>query len=190
MKRRHIRCLEEVLILLEGKSLLNPLLELKSSHFNYQKVFNEIENHLKEFYKNFTNLSRMPVSQIMTNLSHILGYGLGSTPESDDIFLGVIAAIYCLNSDRIKEFEFLSKFPFERFTTMKSSKMCREFLNHNFPAELSIFLELMKAPLNDNKSRDRFKQEVRKISKIGSSSGSYFLRGVLWKLKYFESNPE
>jgi hypothetical protein len=151
---------------------------------------NEIESHLREFHKNFTSLIRLSVSQIITNLSHILGYGLGSTPESDDIFLGVIAAIHCLNSDRNKEFELLSKMPFERFTTAKSARMCRLFLNHNFPAELSIFLELLKSPLNDNKSRDRFEQEVRKISKIGSSSGFYFLQGVLWELKKLELDPD
>lgn len=184
LKSRQIRCLEKVLSPLEEDLFLNPLIEPPSSIINKQKIFSKIENHLREFCENFSNLRDKTISEIMRILSHILGYGLGSTPESDDIFLGILATIYCLNSHVSKEFEFLSQFPFERFTTQKSAQLCRKFLNQNFPFELLPFLELLKARLKDDQTKFRFEQEIRKIRTIGTSSGEYFLLGVLWKLEF------
>ncbi|MHA2245936.1 MAG: oxamate carbamoyltransferase subunit AllH family protein [Candidatus Hodarchaeales archaeon] len=190
MKSQQIRCLEKVLSPLEEVFFLNPLLEPQSRSINQQKIFSKIENFLREFCENFSNLREKSISEIMRILSHILGYGLGSTPESDDIFLGILATIYCFNSHVSKEFEILSQIPFERFTTKKSAKLCRRFLNQNFPFELLPFLELLKTKLKNNKTKSRFEQEIRKIRTIGASSGEYFLLGVLWKLQFNDKHSD
>ncbi|MFX1248576.1 MAG: DUF2877 domain-containing protein [Promethearchaeota archaeon] len=182
--RCHIHCLKRGLNQFEDNTAFKSQLKSKISFQNKQNILSEIEDHLREFRMNLTHLKDKPVSYIMGNLSHILGYGLGSTPQSDDIFLGILAAIYCLNNHVQSEFEFLSKLPFERFTTSESAQLCRNFLHQNFPSEIIPFLELLKDPLNDNYAKFRFEEEIHKINSIGTSSGYYFLLGVLWELEY------
>lgn len=169
---------------LEGENPHNSLLKLQYPISNEKRIFIRIENPLKEFHKNLTNLIDEPISKIIKNLSSILGYGCGSTPESDDIFLGILATIYCLNPQIGKEFEFLSQIPFEKLTTNQSARLCRRFLKQNFPSDLITFLKLLKTPLYDDQVKIRFEHEIRKIRRIGTSSGYYFLMGVLWELKY------
>lgn len=169
---------------LEEENPHDPLLELPFFIINEQKVLNIIGNPLKEFHKNFSNLADNTVSKIKKNLSCILGYGLGSTPESDDVFLGILATIYCMNPQISKEFEFLAQIPFEKLTTLRSARLCRRFLRENFPSELLPFLRLLRTQLIDDQTKFRFEQEIRKIRRIGTSSGYYFLLGVLWELKY------
>lgn len=188
MKNQHIQCLESVLNPIKEVFCFNSLKEPHSSLSNPQKVFTKIESSLMEFRKSLTNLRGNSINEIMRNLSLILGVGLGSTPESDDIFLGILAAIYCFQMDIRQKFEFLSHFPFERFTTLKSAQLCRRFLKKNFPSEIVPFLNLLKDPLQNDQSKFLFEQEIRKIKTIGTSSGYYFLLGVLWELKRNEKH--
>lgn len=186
MKNQHIKCLENVFNSIEEDISSKSLKEPHSSPYIIKNVFTKIENSLIEFRADFSNLKEKSVCEIMSNLSTILGYGLGSTPESDDIFLGILAAIYCFRPDLHEEFEFLSNFTFERYTTSKSAKLFRKFLKKNFPLEIIPFLNLLRVPLKDNQTKFRFEQEICKIRAIGTSSGINFLFGVLWEIQYYE----
>ncbi len=183
---KYIQCLEKLLIPTEGRFSLKELKDPHSTFSIRRNIFNEIEDSLIEFREIFTRLTVEPNSEIMRNLSQILGYGLGSTPESDDILLGILATIYCINSDISNEFDVLSQFPFERFTSRKSAQLFRKFLHHNFPRELQPFLKIFREQSPESTAISRFEQEARKIRTIGASSGHYFLLGVLWELEYYE----
>lgn len=186
MKDQHIECLEKVLNLKGKESSLNLLIKPQSILYDKQNMLQEIMDPLMKFQKDFTNLREKQLKQISRNLSQILGYGQGSTPASDDIFLGILAAKYCLNKEVGEEFEYLAKVPFESFTTSESAKIIRGFLIWNFPTEIIPFLELLKQELEHNQVKFQFEQESRKIKTLGTTSGYYFLLGVLWELKYNE----
>jgi hypothetical protein len=78
-------------------------------------------------------------------------------------------------------------FPFERFTTPKSSHLIRKILTKNFPSEITPLIELLKIQKNDNKTIHQFELEVRKIRTLGASSGYFFLLGVLWELENYQA---
>ncbi|MFX0123942.1 MAG: DUF2877 domain-containing protein [Candidatus Hodarchaeota archaeon] len=184
MKNQHILCLEKVLNPLTVDSSYISLIKSKTTIQCKLKIIQEIKDPLEEFQKDFKKLRGKKTEEILKNLSHILGYGLGSTPESDDLFLGILAVNYCLNGDVCNEFALLASFPFEKFTTSESAQLIRKFLTQNFPPELVPFLRLLKGQLKDDQGKIRFELEVRKIRSLGTSSGYYFLLGVLWGLKY------
>jgi hypothetical protein len=186
LKNQHIQCLEIVLDPLTRESAFNPLINPRINLQNKLNLIQEVSGPLKEFQKDFIRLKEKKIKNVLRNLSQILGYGLGSTPESDDLFLGVLTAKHCLNKDINDQFDHLTKFPFERYTTSKSAKLIRSFLTQNFPLELIPFIELLKIQLEDDQVKVQFELEIRKIRTIGSSSGYYFLLGVLWELKYNE----
>ncbi|MFX0050476.1 MAG: hypothetical protein ACFE8U_04200, partial [Candidatus Hermodarchaeota archaeon] len=99
----------------------------------------------------------------------------------------MVATIYSLESDVEKEFKILSKIPFERFTTSKSSQLCRDFFNRTFPLEIESYLKLIRINLSDSSKRAHFKREINKICNLGASSGKSFLIGSLWELCFRES---
>ncbi len=183
---KYIQCLEKLLIPTEENFSLKNLKDPQSAFPIRKKIFKEIEDFLIEFQKIFPYLTVKPISEIMKNLSNILGYGLGSTPESDDILLGILCTIYSINSDVQKEFEVLAQIPFERFTSQKSAQLFRRFLQRNFPRELQPLLKLLREQSPESTTISRFEQEARKIRTIGASSGHYFLLGVLWELQFYE----
>jgi hypothetical protein len=170
----HIQFLKELLFPLESSSLDIP----------ETIIIDRINPSLLKFRKNFKKLTKIPVFAILDSLSQILGYGEGSTPISDDIFLGMIATIYSLESDISKEFELLARIPFERFTTSKSSQLCRNFFYLKFPIEIECYLELIKTSLSDPLRKSLFKREIKKIYTFGASSGKSFLLGSLWELNF------
>lgn len=159
-------------------------------HAKSSLILYKIENSLIDFCVDFSRLIEKSLSETLNNLSHILGYGLGSTPESDDIFLGVLIALYCMNPTLKKEFEFLSVLPFERYTTAKSAQLIRRILKQHFPPEIIPFIELLKNSFRGNHRKSSFEQEIRKIRALGASSGYYFLIGVLWELKFLSKNEK
>ncbi|MFX0171451.1 MAG: DUF2877 domain-containing protein [Candidatus Hodarchaeota archaeon] len=172
MFNTYIQFLRELLCPIKGISL----------NTTEKAIIAKISPKLLEFRKNFTILTKIPVSVILDDLSKVLGYGEGSTPLSDDVFLGMVATIYSLESDVEKEFEILSKIPFERFTTSKSSQLCRDFVKRNFPHEIESYLKLIRSDLSNSSTRVHFKQEINKICNIGGSSGKFFLFGSFWEL--------
>ena len=178
-----VHSLERVLIPLKEDSYLEFLINTQNYVNNEQKILQKIENPLKNFQKEFANLKEKQTEEVLKNLSQILGYGLGSTPESDDLFLGVLIAKYCLNEEVCENFEYLTKIPYEKLTTSKSAQLIRSFLNLNFPSEIHPFIELLTLQLEDNQVKLKFEHEIRKIRTFGTSSGYYFLVGILWELK-------
>ncbi|MFX0184431.1 MAG: DUF2877 domain-containing protein [Candidatus Hodarchaeota archaeon] len=174
MYTSHIQFLTELLFPLESTSL----------HIPEMIIIERINPSLLKFRKYIKNLTNIPIFIILDSLSQILGYGEGSTPMSDDIFLGMIATIYSLESDISKEFELLSKIPFERFTTSESSQLCRDFFFLKFPIEVECYLDLLKTALSDPLKISLFKREIKKIHNLGASSGKSFLLGSLWELKF------
>jgi hypothetical protein len=170
----HIQFLKKLLFPIESTSLDIPEMI----------IIDRINPNLLKFRKYFKRLTKIPVFVILDSLSQILGYGEGSTPMSDDIFLGMIATIYSLESDISKEFELLSKIPFERFTTSKSSQLCRNFFFLKFPIEIECYLDLIKTSLSDPLKKSLFKREIKKIYNLGASSGKSFLLGSLWELNF------
>ncbi|UCG01209.1 MAG: DUF2877 domain-containing protein [Candidatus Heimdallarchaeota archaeon] len=166
---------------------LDSLLNHQFPLLNEQNMLQMINSPLKEFQKDFMNLREKQIDSLMRNLSQILGYGLGSTPQSDDLFLGILTAKYCLNKEVSEIFRYLTNLPFEKLTNSRSAQLIRRFLNQNFPPEIIPFIKLLKAQL-DNQEKLQFEHEVRKIRTFGNSSGYYFLLGVLWELKYNDNH--
>ncbi|MFX1508651.1 MAG: DUF2877 domain-containing protein [Promethearchaeota archaeon] len=178
MVNNYIQCLEKVLNPLTYESSYEGLIKSQQNRVN---LLQRIEGPLREFQRDFFNLREKRI--VERNLSLILGYGLGSTPESDDIFMGTLVAKFCLNKNIDENCKYLSMFPFERFTTHKSAQLIRKILTKNFPSEIIPLIELLKIQKNDNQTIHQFELEARKIRTLGASSGYYFLLGVLWELK-------
>ena len=185
---KYIQCLEKLLIPTRENFPLKNLKDPPSTFPIQREIIEEIEELLIEFREIFPHLAVKPISETMTTLSNILGYGLGSTPESDDILLGILTTIYSLNSDISKEFEVLAQFPFERFTSQKSAQLFHRILHNNFPHELQPFIRLLKDQSHEHNAISRFEQEARKIRMMGASSGHHFLLGVLWELQFHKEH--
>ena len=184
MVNSYIQCLEKVLNPLTYESSYGALIKSQQNRVN---LLQKIEGPLKEFQKEFFNLREKKIDETERILSQILGYGLGSTPESDDIFIGTLVAKFSLNEDIDDSCKYLSMFPFERFTTPKSSRLIRKILTKNFPSELIPLIELLKIKKNTNQTIHQFELEVRKIRILGASSGYFFLLGVLWELENYQA---
>jgi hypothetical protein len=182
----YIKCLEKVLTPFINDSSYETLTKYQSFQQNKADLLQKIEDPLREFQKGFSNLREKKIAEIERNLSHILGYGLGSTPESDDIFIGTLVAKFCLNEDTDDNCKYLSMFPFERFTTPESSRLIRKILTRNFPPEIIPFIQLLKIQKEDYQLTGQFEIEVQKIRTLGASSGYYFLLGVLLELKNYQ----
>ncbi|MFW9906859.1 MAG: DUF2877 domain-containing protein [Candidatus Thorarchaeota archaeon] len=186
MVTHYIQCLEKVLKPFTCKSPYQGLIRSQTFHKNRINLLQKIKDPLGEFQKDFIHLKEKKIAEIERNLSQLLGFGLGSTPESDDIFIGILVAKFCLNEDIDETCKYLSLFPFERFTTPKSTQLIRKILTRNFPPEIIPLIELLKNQEEDNQLIDQFELEVRKIRALGASSGYYFLLGVLWELKNYQ----
>ncbi|MHA2226942.1 MAG: oxamate carbamoyltransferase subunit AllH family protein [Candidatus Hodarchaeales archaeon] len=180
----HIQCLEKMIKLSNENDALISLIGTTHNKIDRMNVLKEIEVPLFKFRDNFSSINEKTPQNILDNLSQILGHGSGSTPESDDIFLGVITSIHVLSSQFQEQFNILSKFPFTRITTSKSARLIRLFINRNYPSILMQFIELLMCPIENSNKFSLFEQEIRKIQAIGASSGYNFLIGVLWGLKY------
>jgi hypothetical protein len=184
----YIQCLEKVLNPLTTDCSYKTLIQSQTFQQNRVNLLQKIEGPLREFQKDFFSLIEKKIAEIERNLSQILGYGLGSTPESDDIFIGTLVANLCLNENIDDHCKYLSMFPFERFTTPKSAQLIRNILTRNFPPELIPFIELLKIRKEDYQLIHQFELEVRKIRTLGASSGYYFLLGVLLELENYQKD--
>lgn len=128
-------------------------------------------------------------SDIDKDLCNILGAGKGSTPQSDDFFLGFLATICNFEKKNVifrRNVTILSKYPFEKLTTAKSSILIRKFLMSNYPNEIKRYIELLNEPLDTNVQLSLFNNEIRNVMMIGASSGKYFLLGSLWEIQLQE----
>ncbi|WP_455143607.1 oxamate carbamoyltransferase subunit AllH family protein [Candidatus Hodarchaeum mangrovi] len=113
-------------------------------------------------------------------LRSILGEGKGSTPESDDIIIGILCCFQIFKPEY--DFSFLSSFPFEKFTTSKSSILLRSILRKRYPKELQKFLDLLNKSSLSSIQRRAFSSEIQKIAQIGATSGVNFLHGIFWEM--------
>ncbi len=158
------------------------ILEKNLQKNKYEEFLKRVETPFKKFSKEIYQSELLNFSHITTIYSEFLGVGQGSTPQSDDIFLGVITAISIMNPEIKKKLAHLAVMKYENFTTEKSSILIRKFLRGNFPEEVQELINLMKV-----KNRiGEFEREIRRIKAIGASSGLFFLVGLLWQIKYYE----
>ena len=152
---------------------------------------------LYEEYESFLKRIEMPLIQIIDEIfqkrplnssmlndmySKVLGIGQGSTPQSDDVFLGVMTALSVMNPELVDKLLNLALYRYESFTTKKSANLIRKVLRGNFPIEIQGLVDILKVKSQNNV----FQREVLKIKRIGASSGIYFLVGILWQLENYE----
>ncbi len=123
-------------------------------------------------------------------LPNMLGIGVGSTPESDDIFIGVITAMKCIQPSISNILYELSSIKFEEYTTKKSASLIRYFLRGHYPDEIKPFTDLLKHKYLTQEHIKSLKSEIRKIKVVGASSGYNFLIGTLWQLKFYEKQRQ
>ncbi len=176
------------------KFLISPNVRIILEELLTQKYTKNHTFLLKEYplLKEFFQKVKLPLNQqtandIYLNLSKLIGKGQGSTPEYDDLFCGLIAYLIVEKEIEDETLLLLVKYPYERQTTLKSSKIIRRILNKNYPTELVNFLELISHELSTDDQITQFRNESKKILSIGASSGYYFLKGTLFGLKLSET---
>ena len=152
----------------------------------YQWLLTRIETVLHKFQRELRDFS-LSDEITKSSIPHLLGIGEGSTPQSDDIFLGIILAIKCKEPSVAKFLDSHSTIKYESYTTKKSASLIRSFLRGNYPEELKKFIELLMIETITPSQTRRFRLEIQKIKRIGASSGYSFLVGVLWQLRYYEN---
>jgi len=141
------------------------------------KIFRQIKLGLEKIRRLMLNNTEKNL--IYKEIEQIIGMGLGSTPESDDIFMGFITAFSLLNPDI--NVQYLAKIPFENMTTTKSSRLLRSIIRKNYPKEINKFVFYLKQKKTKNKLK--FEMELKNIANVGSSTGINFLRGVLFEFE-------
>ena len=150
---------------------------------NYQPFLKRLEIPLKDFSDQIFLSEVLNTSSINSVYSKLLGIGQGSTPQSDDVFLGVITAMSIMNPEVEQKLFHLAALRYETFTTKKSSILIRKILRGNFPQEILRLIQLMRS----NTQTIELENEIRKVKEIGASSGIYFLVGLFWQLRYCEN---
>ncbi len=155
---------------------------------NYHQIFGKIN----QFLERFQSLIREDKFQYDTIFDHslrnFLGIGGGSTPESDDIFLGIITTMNLFEPELGEKLLLMSSYRYEDVTTKESSILIRRFLRKNYPREIKPFLSLMMKNKNERKWKRKFNTIISEVNSIGASSGTSFLQGVLWQLHYYENH--
>jgi hypothetical protein len=149
----------------------------------YEQFLERIETPLVQFQEEIHQSGILNIENMNTILSDLLGVGKGSTPQSDDVFLGVLTVMTIIEPNISIKFLHLATIRFETFTTKKSSIMIRKFLHGNFPKEVLKLVNLLKV----KNQIDKFEFELRKVKTIGASSGMFFLVGLLWQIQYYEN---
>ena len=148
----------------------------------YKQFLDSLETPLRQFQEEILQSKILNIKKVNTIYSELLGNGHGSTPQSDDIFLGVITVMSIMDPKIKVKLINLATMRYESFTTKKSSILIRKFLRGNFPVEVQKLINLMDV----KNQADKFEWELRKVKMIGASSGLFFLVGVLWQIQYYE----
>jgi hypothetical protein len=160
------------------------ILQRNLQKVEYEELLDRLESPLKKFQEQILQSEISNTSEINAIYSELLGVGQGSTPQSDDVFLGVITMMSIMEPDMKNRFLQLATMRYETFTTKKSSILIRKFLRGNFPNEVQKLITLLEV----KNQTDKFESELRKVKMIGASSGMYFLVGMLWQIQYYEKN--
>lgn len=156
----------------------------------HEWLLTRIEKSLLEFQEIIRRNKPVDFQIVFPVLENFLGFGEGSTPQSDDVFLGIIATISSKEPELGQKLSSLTTIPFEKFTSRTSSSLIRSFLRNNHPSELYQFIKLLKLDDLPSSQLSKYEWELRRIKSIGASSGLYFLVGVLWQLNYYENQRE
>ncbi|MHA1444549.1 MAG: oxamate carbamoyltransferase subunit AllH family protein [Candidatus Hodarchaeales archaeon] len=160
------------------------ILQRNLQKIEYEGLLDRLETPLKKFQKEILQSEVSNTSEINAIYSELLGVGQGSTPQSDDIFLGVITMMSIIKPEIKEKFLQLATIRYENFTTKKSCILIRKFLRGNFPVEVQKLITLFKV----KNQQDKFERELRKVKMVGASSGMYFLVGLLWQIQYYEKS--
>ena len=151
----------------------------------YDWLRDHLETQLLEFEEAIHEKTPFYLNKLQPITSNIIGIGEGSTPKSDDIFLGIVTTLHCKEPEIGSKLSRLTTIPFEKLTTRRSSLLIRLFLRNNIPDELTKFTRLLSLKSLTPSQSLKFNKELKRIKLIGASSGRYFLNGVLWQLEYY-----
>ncbi|MHA1978393.1 MAG: oxamate carbamoyltransferase subunit AllH family protein [Candidatus Hodarchaeales archaeon] len=173
---------------------LFQILSAEISVEEHEWLISRIEPMLYKFQKEICGVSnsyheimQSPIPKIIPNL---LGMGEGSTPQSDDFFLGIITVKLRKEPSFSPFFSVLSLIKYESYTTRSSASLIRAFLRENYPEELKPFIELLATETLTSLQTRKVKLEIDKIKRLGASSGYTFLVGVLWQLRLYENQRQ
>ncbi|MHA1994388.1 MAG: oxamate carbamoyltransferase subunit AllH family protein [Candidatus Hodarchaeales archaeon] len=171
-------------------SQLTHILNVELSLKNYQWLLTRLEPMLLKFQREINDFIGNFNTLVTSTVPNLLGIGEGSTPQADDLFLGMITTIICKEPSSSEFLGGLSTIKYENFTTQKSASLIRRFLRENYPKELKTFIGLLKVKSLSSSNIRKFQLEIQKIKKIGASSGYFFLVGVLWQLNFYENHRQ
>ena len=177
-----VKNLQSLLLERHFMTLQIEILKRNLQKNKYEQFLKRLETPLKNFSEEILQTEALNISKINNIYSKLLGIGQGSTPQSDDIFLGVITVMSIMDPKIKVKLINLATMRYESFTTKKSSILIRKFLRGNFPVEVQKLINLMDV----KNQADKFEWELRKVKMIGASSGLFFLVGVLWQIQYYE----
>jgi len=181
----------QLLVLIEGiMSIFSQIISEELALETHQWLLMRIEPKLVKFQQEIKDCYTNYQIIVSSTIPNLLGIGEGSTPESDDLFLGVIATIICKNPSFSEFFNRLTTMKFEDYTTRRSSLLIRRFLRENYPKEIRSFIALLKSESYSSSYLSKLKLEIQKIKRIGASSGYFFLVGVHWQLEYYEKQNQ
>ena len=157
------------------------------SNNEYSWILKHLEKDLVKFQDTIRQDQLWDHLIIHSIFKNLLGIGEGSTPQSDDVFLGIIATMNSKEQVFHKKFLRLATFPFDKVTSRKSSTLIRSFLRKNYPKELYAFIELLNQKELSSSQLLKYNREIQRIKLLGASSGIFFLVGVLWQLNYYQN---
>ncbi len=153
-------------------------------------LLSQVERYLIRFQTEIHNWPQSRDRIVKSTLPNLLGIGEGSTPESDDLFLGIIATMKIKESSIRGFLSEMSIIKYEDYTTKKSAYLIRCFLRDNFPDELKEFTDFLALESQDSLHVKDLKSTIKRIKRIGASSGYTFLSGCLWQLQYYENHRQ
>jgi hypothetical protein len=175
------------------ESDMSNQIEILKRNLNIQEydwLRNHLETQLLKFQEIIHEKKVFNYEKLESIIPNLIGIGEGSTPQSDDIFIGIISTILCKEPDIAVKLTRLATFSFEKLTSRKSSSLIRSFLRNNIPDELTEFLELLSLKYLTPSQLLKYNTELQRIKLIGASSGLHFLYGVLWQLEYYENQKQ
>jgi len=130
----------------------------------------------EEFKPYFAFIEQIMAHKTPIALQHLLGKGLGLTPSSDDVVIGILAVLW--SSPKIKHYLQLVR-PFatydlwqlNKYTTWTSVNYVVQALSGNFASPLWHFLVQFE-------QSDQFFKRLRSLLNCGHSSGADTLLGI------------
>jgi|GEM_PF-2299818 len=165
---------------------LNVITSLHKKTGLYGSLSDALNNLEDEKFKPYLDfMAQILAKQKAIEFKHLLGKGLGLTPSSDDILIGILAVIFssCASAQYLncaKPFASYSAYDLAQHTTFVSANYVAQALNGNFATPLLHFLVQFN-------NRNKFFNNLRRLLNCGHTSGADTLFGICLALNYLNT---